>query len=506
DGAVSMQGDFAIGTTTPAFKLDVRQNTASTHIGNFYSSTDNYGLTIGRRSAASTGVATHIAANDATGYGIIQAYNYDSVGGGAVPLSIQASGGDVGIGTSVPGHKLDVTDRMRVRSGAGGTAGIWFSDSSAANRAFFGLSDDDATPVAGIYNAGWRLNVDSAGHVGVGTTAPDEYLHVEQDQPTFKITSTNALSTSSGTEKIANIDFEGQNNNVYRVSGRIAFRQDGTWSTSTDTISPTAFEVYLQDSSASDNFSIPVLKIDRNEIVTAPGIYNNLMFASVRDVQVDSSGNLGFISSSIRYKENVVNMENIDWLYNLRPVNYNYKVDSAKQKQYGLIAEEVDQINPYFVSYNKEGLPETVNYSFFISPIIQALIDQKNEIDTVKTDIENIKLQLISTSGTSNGTTPLEYSDYLEVISLKVTGLVAFGADTVGTEAIPAGETEVSVNFSESYSTPPIVTGTGASDLILTEQINFIITDITETEFIIKLNNAATEDIEINWHAFEKAI
>ena len=108
-------------------------------------------------------------------------------------------------------------------------------------------------------------------------------------------------------------------------------------------------------------------------------------------------------------------MENVDWLYKLRPVNYTYKKDESDKKQYGFIAEEVEKINPLFVSYNSEGKVETVNYSNFISPLIKALGDQKNvndeqqvqinallkeneilktkvsEIDNIKAEIEKIK-------------------------------------------------------------------------------------------------------------------
>ena len=36
-------------------------------------------------------------------------------------------------------------------------------------------------------------------------------------------------------------------------------------------------------------------------------------------------------------------MENVDWLYKSRPVNYLYKTDNKGIKQYGRIAEEVEK-------------------------------------------------------------------------------------------------------------------------------------------------------------------
>ena len=77
-------------------------------------------------------------------------------------------------------------------------------------------------------------------------------------------------------------------------------------------------------------------------------------------------------------------MENVDWLYKLRPVNYLYKADKNGIKQYGLIAEEVEKINPLFVSYNKNGVIETVNYSMFITPMLKAIQDLKKENELLK--------------------------------------------------------------------------------------------------------------------------
>ncbi|MCD6565305.1 MAG: tail fiber domain-containing protein [Bacteroidales bacterium] len=121
-----------------------------------------------------------------------------------------------------------------------------------------------------------------------------------------------------------------------------------------------------------------------------PGIYNTTV-SSARDVFVDSGGKMGYITSSIRYKENIINMENIDWIYNLRPVNFNYKTDETLKKQYGLIAEEVEDVNPSFVSYNNNGEVETVLYSRLVTPILKALQEQKDEISRLNQEIDKLK-------------------------------------------------------------------------------------------------------------------
>ena len=102
-------------------------------------------------------------------------------------------------------------------------------------------------------------------------------------------------------------------------------------------------------------------------------------------------------------------MEDISWLYNLRPVNFIYKSDFSGHKQYGLIAEEVEKINQSLVGYNEKGEVESVDYSSLISPLLKSAQDQelkiatlsnenqqlKSEIQTLKEEVSQIKAMLV---------------------------------------------------------------------------------------------------------------
>ena len=87
-------------------------------------------------------------------------------------------------------------------------------------------------------------------------------------------------------------------------------------------------------------------------------------------------------------------MENTDWIYKLRPVSFTDKTDESKAKQYGLIAEEVEQVKPGFVSYNNDGVPETVSYSAMIAPLIKALQEQKAINENRQKKIDQLKLKV----------------------------------------------------------------------------------------------------------------
>ena len=121
------------------------------------------------------------------------------------------------------------------------------------------------------------------------------------------------------------------------------------------------------------------------------GAYNGPVGGTNRDVYADNTGKIGYIASSARYKENILDMESSEWLYKLRPVNFTYKTDEQQKKQYGLIAEEVEKINPAFVSYSNEGVVETVSYSQLISPMINAMQEQQKTITTLQSQVDEMK-------------------------------------------------------------------------------------------------------------------
>lgn len=110
-----------------------------------------------------------------------------------------------------------------------------------------------------------------------------------------------------------------------------------------------------------------------------------------RDLYVNSTGKIGYLSSSSRYKDNIENMDEIGWIYKLRPVNFTYKEDEQKNKRFGLIAEEVEQVIPELVSYNEKGEPETVTYSSLITPLLKAVQDQQREIEELKARIMELE-------------------------------------------------------------------------------------------------------------------
>lgn len=92
-------------------------------------------------------------------------------------------------------------------------------------------------------------------------------------------------------------------------------------------------------------------------------------------VLIDSAGQLGTVSSSIRFKDNVLDMtDESSSIMNLRPVTFSYKSDTNKDIQYGLIAEEVAEVMPRLAVLDAQGIPETVKYHELPQLILNELI------------------------------------------------------------------------------------------------------------------------------------
>jgi trimeric autotransporter adhesin len=99
---------------------------------------------------------------------------------------------------------------------------------------------------------------------------------------------------------------------------------------------------------ATDNRTIRIGRVDQTRTFIA-GITGVAVIGS--PVQINSSGQLGVNVSSGRFKQNIQTMSDAgDVLLALRPVTFRYKkaIDPEGIPQFGLVAEEVEKVNPDF--------------------------------------------------------------------------------------------------------------------------------------------------------------
>lgn len=71
--------------------------------------------------------------------------------------------GNVGVGLGNPTYKLDVSNRMRIRSGGSNvtSAGIWLNNNSNTEAAFLGMEDDTHIGFFGNSPAGWKFSMNT---------------------------------------------------------------------------------------------------------------------------------------------------------------------------------------------------------------------------------------------------------------------------------------------------------------------------------------------------------
>jgi hypothetical protein len=131
------------------------------------------------------------------------------------------------------------------------------------------------------------------------------------------------------------------------------------------------------------------------------GVYGVTTSASnAVQVLIDSNGNLGTMSSSRRYKEDIQDMgDSSSGLLRLRPVTFRYRKpfdDGSKPVQYGLIAEEVAEVYPDLVARSADGQIETVKYQLLDPMLLNELQKQSATIAAQKEQIRSQEQRISS--------------------------------------------------------------------------------------------------------------
>jgi hypothetical protein len=105
--------------------------------------------------------------------------------------------------------------------------------------------------------------------------------------------------------------------------------------------------------------------------------------ASGAPVYVNAVGQLGTLTSSRRFKEAIKGMDAASAaLLKLRPVTFHYKneIDPAAVPQYGLIAEEVEKVDPNLVLRDADGVTYTVRYEAVNAMLLNEFLKQHTEV------------------------------------------------------------------------------------------------------------------------------
>ncbi|WP_409477581.1 tail fiber domain-containing protein [Pseudobdellovibrio sp. HCB154] len=305
------------------------------------------------------------------------AYIYNSVdldqalqlrhsGGGSLTL---LKSGNVGIGTTNPTSLFHVL---------GGTAAASTNGKSITISAQNGGT---GTTLGGdiVLNPGIGVPTSLNGGVGIGTT-PSAGLHVLTEASISKPITRFIDSSGSG------LDIYGLTNSaIIRAStGKDLILQNNNGA------SPEAFQAIYSDHSAR----ITTNGSERLRVTSSGAVGIGTTAPSEALEVVGSVKATTFITASDRrLKENIATSKGLSLILNLRGVSYNWKRDG--QKEYGLIAQEVEGVLPELVETDHVSGLKGVRYQSLVSPLIEATKELyyrcEDQKKSVNFELENLK-------------------------------------------------------------------------------------------------------------------
>ena len=120
-------------------------------------------------------------------------------------------------------------------------------------------------------------------------------------------------------------------------------------------------------------------------------------------VIVDSSGHLGTVVSSERFKDTIKPMDKAsEAILALKPVTFRYKheLDPAGIAQFGLVAEQVEKVNPDLVARDAEGKAYTVRYEAVNAMLLNEFLKEHHTVQEQGATIAEFKKEIATLTAT----------------------------------------------------------------------------------------------------------
>src|SRR5437660_9913452 len=125
---------------------------------------------------------------------------------------------------------------------------------------------------------------------------------------------------------------------------------------------------------------------------------NNTFIAGISGVTVaggvgviiDTNGHLGTVVSSERFKDEVKPMDKAsEVILALKPVTFRYKheLDPAGIPQFGLVAEEVEKVNPDLVARDADGEVYTVRYEAVNAMLLNEFLKEHRKVEALQATV-----------------------------------------------------------------------------------------------------------------------
>jgi hypothetical protein len=321
------------------------------------------------------------------------------------------TGGRIGIGTTSPTAALDVSGRINVskdyrvagltvlampgntgsenisvgyQSLAATTFGV--QNTAIGHQALAANLDGSANAACG-YQALFTNNSGSYNTaVGNSALASNQYggSNTAVGADALGSSTTGYLNTADGESALFN-NTTGSNN--IAVGNRAAINVSGANSNNIHVGNQGVF---------TDNDTIRIGTVGTHTSLFVSGVRGIITGTSdAIPVVIDSNGQLGTVSSSRRFKEDIQDMgEASRRLMQLRPVTFRYQrpfADGSKPLQYGLVAEEVAEVYPDLVAHSTDGEIEAVKYQVLDSMLLNEVQRQQAEIRSLQEQLAQFR-------------------------------------------------------------------------------------------------------------------
>jgi hypothetical protein len=298
---LSNTGYVGIGTTAPAVLMDLKGNNVG-YGGQLRLAATDYDQITFYNSANLTLNGTNRLAD--MYYDIVGSELYiDNQTGTNKYLALNQSGGNVGIGTASPAFALDVVNNgynaIRASGNSANSVGIFVTNTVASGRQWAMISSGGGPSPVGTFtiwddNAGApRMNINSSGYVGIGTTTPGVLMDLKGNNVPY-----------GGQLRLAATDYDqitfyNSSNLTLNGTGRLADMYYDVAGTELYIENQTGTNKYLALNQGGGNVGIgtatPATTLEVNGSVRV----DNLAGSGYSAVYTDASGNLVRASSLV---------------------------------------------------------------------------------------------------------------------------------------------------------------------------------------------------------------
>jgi len=295
-------------------------------------------------------------------------------GGSFTPTFTVRADGNVGVGTAIPGQKLEVVGNVKI-TGTGN--GLTFPDNTVQLTAASGGSfiQNTTTPqasstfnISGAGTVGGLLTAGSAtvsGNVGIGTTSPVGGLHI--DRPEVGSSSALGVTLGGGSSGNPSIELRGSGKTPY-----IDFVEASSLDYTTRLLSSGGVLNLLYGGAAT---SKPAYLLSVDGGITANGPVRATTLVQTSDARFKT--NVRPLAGALA---SVLALRGVRYEWNALGIQHG---GTAGAPQVGVLAQEVEKVYPELVSTDKDGY-KAVNYAQLTPVLLEAIKELKAENDALK--------------------------------------------------------------------------------------------------------------------------